>query len=256
MRARLRRLAAASCPRPIRFYRALAVAADAAVLPLQPTCSAYALEAIAEHGPLKGLWLTAQAAGALPSHHLARRFVGLRSCSSFQSALRHASMNNNKNVLLAIALSAACCSCWQYFVATPADEGRAGAPGGARRHQEKTKPAAAARQRPDCPASPPAASHLTPRGGAEGGRRARRHRHADGGRLDPAQGRALRRSAPEELSRDRRSQEPGDRAAGAQEHRLSLLRRVRLGRQRREHARRQQRVDARPAAAPCRPAIR
>ena len=45
-----------------------------------------------------------------------------------------------------------------------------------------------------------------------------------------AQGRALRRSAPEEISRDHRSQEPRDRAARAQEHRLSLLRRVRLGR--------------------------
>ena len=51
------------------------------------------------------------------------------------------------------------------------------------------------------------------RRGAEGGRRARGHRHADAGRLDRAEGRALRRSAAEEISRDHRSQEPGDRAA-------------------------------------------
>ncbi len=51
-------------------------------------------------------------------------------------------------------------------------------------------------------------------------------------------GAKLRRSAPEEISPDHRSQEPGDRAAGAQEHRLSLFRRLRLG-GRHCHARRQ-----------------
>src|SRR5207253_10673360 len=59
-----------------------------------------------------------KAAGALPSRHLARRFVGLRSCSSFKAA--PSSMTNNKNVLLAIALAAAVLFLWQYFVATPA----------------------------------------------------------------------------------------------------------------------------------------
>ena len=41
-------------------------------------------------------------------------------------------------------------------------------------------------------------------------------------------GAQVRRSAPEEISRDHQPQKPGDRAAGAQEHRLSLLRRIRL----------------------------
>ena len=43
---------------PVLFYRA----AISPMLPqscrFTPTCSAYALEALRKHGPLKGLWLT------------------------------------------------------------------------------------------------------------------------------------------------------------------------------------------------------
>src|SRR6185295_3724462 len=77
-----------------------------------------------------------QAAVALPSHRLARRIVGLRSCSSFQTVL----MNNNKNLLLAIALAAAVLFLWQFFVANPAmkvEQARQAALS----HQEKGKPA-------------------------------------------------------------------------------------------------------------------
>ncbi|MCH5220156.1 MAG: membrane protein insertion efficiency factor YidD [Muribaculaceae bacterium] len=48
---------------PIRFYQ-LAISP---VLPkscrFSPTCSAYALEAIKKHGPIKGLWLAVKRIG-------------------------------------------------------------------------------------------------------------------------------------------------------------------------------------------------
>ena len=37
-----------------------AVASDRVELPVQPTCSAYALEALEKHGALKGGWLAAR----------------------------------------------------------------------------------------------------------------------------------------------------------------------------------------------------
>ncbi len=53
-------------------------------------------------------------------------------------------MNNNKNVILAIALSALVLFGWQYFVATPAMKAEQ-ARQAALAHQEKTKPARARR---------------------------------------------------------------------------------------------------------------
>src|SRR5439155_17366028 len=96
-------------------------------------CAGIASPTRSRQGPVAGC----KAAGALPSHHLARRFVGLRSRSSFKAA--PSSMTNNKNVLLAIALAAAVLFLWQYFVATPsmkAEQGRQAA----LTHQEKAKP--------------------------------------------------------------------------------------------------------------------
>src|SRR6516164_1611131 len=57
-------------------------------------------------------------------------------------------MNNNKNVLLAIALAAAVLFAWQYFVANPAMK-QEQARQAALSHQEKAKPAA-----PSTPGAP------------------------------------------------------------------------------------------------------
>ena len=45
---------------PIHVYRAAISPLIGPVCRYQPTCSAYALEAIEKHGPLRGLWLTAK----------------------------------------------------------------------------------------------------------------------------------------------------------------------------------------------------
>ena len=45
---------------PIHAYRAAISPLIGPVCRYQPTCSAYALEAIEKHGPPRGLWLTAR----------------------------------------------------------------------------------------------------------------------------------------------------------------------------------------------------
>jgi uncharacterized protein len=52
-----RGLAVAALSLPIRLYRVLLSPLLPASCRFQPTCSAYALEALHEHGPLKGLYL-------------------------------------------------------------------------------------------------------------------------------------------------------------------------------------------------------
>ncbi len=164
--------------------------------------------------------------------------------------------NNRNNMFLAIALSALVIFGWQYFVVAPqmkAEQARQAALA----HQEKGQPQAAARRRARRKCAGHGGRHraYVARSGAEGGRRARGDRQSVARRLDRAQGRQARRSAPQEISRDHRSQEPGDRAAGAQEHRLSLLRGIRLDRrspmcptdQTRVDAARQRRAVARPS---------
>ena len=42
---------------PIRFYRLVISPLTPASCRFEPSCSAYALEALQTHGPLKGLWL-------------------------------------------------------------------------------------------------------------------------------------------------------------------------------------------------------
>ena len=45
---------------PIHVYRAALSPLIGPVCRYQPTCSAYALEALEKHGPVVGLWLTAR----------------------------------------------------------------------------------------------------------------------------------------------------------------------------------------------------
>jgi len=135
-------------------------------------------------------------------------------------------MSNNKNLILAFALSALVLFGWQWFVAMPqmkAEQARQTA----LVHQEKAKsPTAAA----------PGANLGLPSGG-EGHMSREAALAAEGGRvaIDTAMVdgsialKGARRPSPQDLSRHPRSQEPGDRSSGAQEHRLSLLRGIRLG---------------------------
>ena len=56
-RLAIRRLGIAALSAPIRFYRRFLSALLPPACRFQPSCSAYALEAIHSHGPLRGLWL-------------------------------------------------------------------------------------------------------------------------------------------------------------------------------------------------------
>ena len=57
MRLLMRRLAVAGLSAPIRFYRRFLSPLTPPSCRFHPTCSAYALEAIAAHGPWRGLLL-------------------------------------------------------------------------------------------------------------------------------------------------------------------------------------------------------
>ena len=54
----MRQIAVALLSAPIHFYRAVLSPLKPPSCRFTPTCSAYALEAVAAHGALKGLWLT------------------------------------------------------------------------------------------------------------------------------------------------------------------------------------------------------
>ena len=54
----MRRIAVALLSAPIRAYRALLSPLLPQSCRFTPSCSAYALEALELHGPVKGLWLT------------------------------------------------------------------------------------------------------------------------------------------------------------------------------------------------------
>jgi putative membrane protein insertion efficiency factor len=54
----MRRIAVALLSAPIHAYRALLSPLLPQSCRFTPSCSAYALEALALHGPVKGVWLT------------------------------------------------------------------------------------------------------------------------------------------------------------------------------------------------------
>jgi putative membrane protein insertion efficiency factor len=56
----MRRIAVALLSAPIHLYRVLVSPLLPRSCRFEPSCSAYALEALKLHGPLKGLWLTAR----------------------------------------------------------------------------------------------------------------------------------------------------------------------------------------------------
>ena len=56
----MRRFAVALLSAPIRAYRLLLSPLMPARCRFTPSCSAYALEALDQHGPAKGLWLAAR----------------------------------------------------------------------------------------------------------------------------------------------------------------------------------------------------
>ena len=56
----MRKLFVAILSAPIRFYRAVVSPLMPPACRFEPSCSAYALEALKVHGPAKGLWLTAR----------------------------------------------------------------------------------------------------------------------------------------------------------------------------------------------------
>jgi putative membrane protein insertion efficiency factor len=56
----MRKLMVALLSAPIRAYRAALSPLMPNACRFTPSCSAYALEALHQHGPVKGLWLTAR----------------------------------------------------------------------------------------------------------------------------------------------------------------------------------------------------
>jgi uncharacterized protein len=56
----MRKFAIALLSAPIRAYRALLSPLMPGNCRFTPSCSVYALEALHQHGPVKGLWLTAR----------------------------------------------------------------------------------------------------------------------------------------------------------------------------------------------------
>jgi putative membrane protein insertion efficiency factor len=56
----MRKFAVALLSAPIRAYRTLVSPLMPHTCRFTPSCSVYALEALKQHGPVKGLWLTAR----------------------------------------------------------------------------------------------------------------------------------------------------------------------------------------------------
>ena len=102
------------------------LALDAARLPLQPSCSVYALEALRLHGPVKGSWLAARGfRAAIPSPGSAVRRASIPFL--FQSTAT--SMNNKQERHSGHRAGGAVLVMLAIFRGRARDEGRAGAPG-------------------------------------------------------------------------------------------------------------------------------
>lgn len=56
----MRKLAIALLSAPVRAYRALLSPLMPHTCRFTPSCSVYALQALQQHGPIQGLWLTAR----------------------------------------------------------------------------------------------------------------------------------------------------------------------------------------------------
>ena len=54
---------------PLRFYRACISPALGPHCRFSPTCSAYAIEAVTAHGPLRGTWLAVRRVGRCHPYH-------------------------------------------------------------------------------------------------------------------------------------------------------------------------------------------
>ena len=149
-------------------------------------------------------------------------------------------MTDNKNTILAIALSAIVLIGWQFFFAMPQEKAQTGETG-SRAADAKAAAGAAAgkpasrrstgaqarrrRSRPRKPATSAAAHH--PRRGA-GNVAARFDRDRQPARLDRAQRRTHRRSGAAQVPRNGRPEVAADRSAVAVRQPGSVLRRVRL----------------------------
>ena len=161
-------------------------------------------------------------------------------------------MNDQKNMILAIGLSALVLIGWQYFVGMPQME-KQKQDAQLRQQQTQTQTPGAPAQSGTAPGAP-ASRHAGRRAAAADRRRRRRarspRRRPDSSspaqavlassprvaietptskRLDLAQGRPHRRSGADQISRDRRSEIAADRAAVAVGQPASVLRRIRLG---------------------------
>ena len=176
----------------------------------------------------------------------ARRSQDQAETPPLTSHQRRASRNTpmreeNKNLILAIVLSVAVLIGWQYFFAPrpkppqpqpirPVNPAAPAAPSPSQAGGPAAPAPGTAAPAPAAPAAAPMAGN--PRGGACP-LAAGRDRHARDHGLDQPAGRPHRRRVAEELSRDRRPEEPEHRAVLAAGSQNALLRRVRLGRRRR-----------------------
>ncbi len=145
-------------------------------------------------------------------------------------------MNDQKNTLLAIVLSALVLIGWQFYFGLPQMEKQKQA----QQQQQQTQqqpgappvPGAPSQQAPGtappAPGQPGAPAQTMTREGALAAVAARAHRDAERLRLDRAQGRAHRRSVAHQIPRDGRPEVAGGRAAGAVGQPAPVLRRIRL----------------------------
>ena len=230
---------------------AAGLAAAGAALPLLAELLGLRREAIHEHGPARGAAARGPAPAALPS--LGRQRRRSRAARRRRQAV---AMDQQRNLFVAIGISIAILIGFQFFYRAEfppkpvppqtADRSRQSR---ARRRLRADRGLGARRSGR---ASKPAPRESVLRRSA-----ARRDRDAPAQGLDRSDRRADRRSDPGRLSRDRRPQQPRDRAAGARRHGASLFRCNSAGSRAIPRSRCPDRIRAGPRpAARSRPTIR